>query len=92
LQPASCDLEQCRKEQGFFGETLATKIAFRVMIQEHLLTRWIQTILNGDMQFILWAAFALAAIFEVGGDAVIRMGIKNNNIVLMFVGATALGG
>ena len=44
------------------------------------------------MQLFLWAAFALAAIFEVGGDAVIRMGIKNNNIILMFVGAAALGG
>jgi len=27
----------------------------------------------------------------VGGDAVIRMGIKNNNIILMFVGAAVLG-
>jgi small multidrug resistance family-3 protein len=44
------------------------------------------------MQLILWVAFALAAIFEVGGDAVIRMGIKNNNIVVMFFGAAALGG
>jgi small multidrug resistance family-3 protein len=44
------------------------------------------------MQLILWVAFALAAIFEVGGNAVIRMGIKNNNIILMFSGAAALGG
>src|SRR5260221_565156 len=44
------------------------------------------------MQLILWVAFALAAIFEVGGDAVIRMGIRNNNIILMFLGAAALGG
>jgi len=33
------------------------------------------------MQFLPWVAFALAAIFEVGGDAVIRMGIQNNNII-----------
>jgi drug/metabolite transporter superfamily protein YnfA len=44
------------------------------------------------MQFLPWIAFALAAIFEVGGDAVIRMGIKNNNIILMFLGAGALAG
>src|SRR5260370_17095150 len=44
------------------------------------------------MQLILWVAFALAGIFEVGGDAVIRMGIRNNNIILMFLGAAALGG
>jgi drug/metabolite transporter superfamily protein YnfA len=44
------------------------------------------------MQFLPWIAFALAAIFEVGGDAVFRMGIKNNNIILMFLGAGALAG
>jgi drug/metabolite transporter superfamily protein YnfA len=43
------------------------------------------------MQLFIWVAFALAAIFEVGGDAVIRMGIKNNNIILMFLGAAVLG-
>jgi small multidrug resistance family-3 protein len=44
------------------------------------------------MQFLPWMAFALAAIFEVGGDAVVRMGIKTNNIVLMLLGAATLGG
>jgi len=44
------------------------------------------------MQFLPWIAFGLAAIFEVGGDAVVRMGIKSNNIVLMLLGAAALGG
>ena len=44
------------------------------------------------MQFLPWIVFALAAIFEVGGDAVVRMGIKNNNIVLMLLGAATLGG
>ena len=44
------------------------------------------------MEFLPWIAFALAAIFEVGGDAVIRMGIRGNNIVLMLLGAATLGG
>ena len=44
------------------------------------------------MQFLPWAAFALAAIFEVGGDAVIRLGIKNNNIILIVLGAMTLAG
>ena len=44
------------------------------------------------MQFLPWIAFGLAAIFEVGGDAVIRMGIKSNNIVLILLGAVTLGG
>jgi drug/metabolite transporter superfamily protein YnfA len=44
------------------------------------------------MQFLPWIAFALAAIFEVGGDAVIRLGIKNNNLILMLFGAAILGG
>ncbi|HYZ75006.1 MAG TPA: hypothetical protein VE641_18150 [Chthoniobacterales bacterium] len=44
------------------------------------------------MQFLPWIAFVLAAIFEVGGDAVVRMGITSNNIILMLFGAAALGG
>jgi drug/metabolite transporter superfamily protein YnfA len=44
------------------------------------------------MQFLPWIAFGLAAIFEVGGDAVIRMGIKSNNLVLILLGAVTLGG
>ena len=48
--------------------------------------------LANHMQFIPWIAFALAAIFEVGGDAVVRMGIKSNNIILMLLGAATLGG
>jgi len=28
-----------------------------------------------------------AAIFEVGGDAIVRLGIKSNNILLMLLGA-----
>jgi drug/metabolite transporter superfamily protein YnfA len=44
------------------------------------------------MQFLPWIAFALAAIFEVSGDAVVRMGIKSNNFILMLLGAAALGG
>jgi drug/metabolite transporter superfamily protein YnfA len=44
------------------------------------------------MQFLPWIAFVLAAVFEVGGDAVVRMGIKNHNIILMLLGAATLGG
>jgi multidrug transporter EmrE-like cation transporter len=44
------------------------------------------------MQIFAWIAFALAAIFEVGGDAVIRMGIKSNNVVVMIFGALSLAG
>jgi drug/metabolite transporter superfamily protein YnfA len=44
------------------------------------------------MQFLPWIAFALAAVFEVGGDAVIRLGIKNNNVILIFLGAGTLAG
>ena len=34
--------------------------------------------------------FYFAHVFEVGGDAVIRMGIKNNNLVVMIFGALSL--
>jgi len=36
------------------------------------------------MQLVAWLAFVLAAIFEVGGDAVIRTGIKANNGIVLF--------
>jgi multidrug transporter EmrE-like cation transporter len=52
----------------------------------------IHAILIGHMQIVAWIAFALAAIFEVGGDAVIRMGIKNHNVVVMVFGALSLAG
>jgi drug/metabolite transporter superfamily protein YnfA len=44
------------------------------------------------MQLVAWLAFVLAAIFEVGGDAVIRTGIKSNNAIVMLFGAALLGG
>jgi multidrug transporter EmrE-like cation transporter len=44
------------------------------------------------MQIVAWVAFVLAAMFEVGGDAVIRMGIKSNNLILMVFGALILAG
>jgi small multidrug resistance family-3 protein len=44
------------------------------------------------MHFLPWIAFMVAAIFEVGGDAVIRLGIKNNSIILMLFGAATLAG
>jgi hypothetical protein len=40
------------------------------------------------MKIVAWLAFALAAILEVGGDAVIRMGIKNDNLIVMIFGAS----
>jgi drug/metabolite transporter superfamily protein YnfA len=46
----------------------------------------------GRMQIVAWVAFVLAAVFEVGGDAVIRIGIKNNNLVVMIFGALILAG
>jgi drug/metabolite transporter superfamily protein YnfA len=43
------------------------------------------------MQFLPWLFFGLAAFFEIGGDAIIRTGIKGQNVVLMLLGAAALG-
>src|SRR5258708_14839886 len=44
------------------------------------------------MQFLPWMAFALAAIFEVGADSVIRLGIRNNTIILIELVASTLAG
>jgi drug/metabolite transporter superfamily protein YnfA len=61
---------------------------YRIVIPLARLRLW----LGNYMQFLPWIAFALAAIFEVSGDAVVRMGIKSNNIILMLLGAATLGG
>jgi LPXTG-motif cell wall-anchored protein len=42
--------------------------------------------------YLAWLAFLLAAIFEVGGDVVIRTGIKSNNAIVTLFGAALLGG
>ena len=43
------------------------------------------------MQILAWAFFAVAAIFEVGGDAVIRFGLKGNSPILVLFGIATIG-
>jgi multidrug transporter EmrE-like cation transporter len=45
-----------------------------------------------DMHISAWVFLALAAAFEVGGDAVIRVGIKNGNVAVIILGAIGLAG
>jgi multidrug transporter EmrE-like cation transporter len=42
------------------------------------------------MQIATWAGVVLAALFEVGGDAVIRMGMRSNNFIVMMLGCLVL--
>jgi drug/metabolite transporter superfamily protein YnfA len=44
------------------------------------------------MHISAWVFLALAAVFEVGGDAVIRVGIKNGNVAVIILGAISLAG
>jgi small multidrug resistance family-3 protein len=43
------------------------------------------------MQILAWALFAVAAVFEVGGDAVIRFGLKGNSPILILFGVATIG-
>jgi small multidrug resistance family-3 protein len=43
------------------------------------------------MQILAWAFFAVAAVFEVGGDAVIRFGLKGNSPILVLFGVATIG-
>ncbi|HSY10056.1 MAG TPA: hypothetical protein VK840_03995 [Candidatus Dormibacteraeota bacterium] len=43
------------------------------------------------MNAIAWLAFTLAALLEVGGDAVIRRGLRGSKVLLVLVGALMLG-
>ena len=44
------------------------------------------------MNIIAWFAFVTAALLEVGGDAVIRCGLRGNKLALIFAGCATLAG
>jgi drug/metabolite transporter superfamily protein YnfA len=44
------------------------------------------------MTLVAWMLFIAAAVLEVGGDAVIRTGLKGRNLGLIAAGCLALGG
>src|SRR5664279_5277184 len=43
------------------------------------------------MNFIAWLTFIAAALLEVGGDAVVRRGLRGNNLLFIVTGCAALG-
>jgi small multidrug resistance family-3 protein len=43
------------------------------------------------MTFLAWFIFVCAAILEVGGDAVIRKGLRGNGLIVIMIGCTMLG-
>ncbi len=43
------------------------------------------------MTFMAWFIFICAAILEVGGDAVVRRGLRGNNLMIIMTGFVVLG-
>ncbi len=43
------------------------------------------------MTFLAWSIFVGAAILEVGGDAVVRRGLRGNSLLIILVGCAMLG-
>ena len=43
------------------------------------------------MNYVAWIVFVAAAVLEVGGDALIRQGLKEKGIILMIAGFLMLG-
>ncbi len=43
------------------------------------------------MTFIAWLIFIAAAILEVGGDAVVRKGLRGSGLIIILLGAAMLG-
>jgi len=39
-----------------------------------------------DMTYLAWLIFVGAAILEVGGDAVVRKGLRGSNLMIIMVG------
>jgi len=43
------------------------------------------------MTYLAWLIFIAAALLEVGGDAVVRKGLRGSGILVIFMGAAMLG-
>jgi drug/metabolite transporter superfamily protein YnfA len=43
------------------------------------------------MEFTIWFVFIAAALLEVGGDAVVRRGLRGRSVVFVLAGFVALG-
>lgn len=43
------------------------------------------------MTYLAWLIFIGAAILEVGGDAVVRKGLRGNNLIIIMIGCAMLG-
>jgi drug/metabolite transporter superfamily protein YnfA len=43
------------------------------------------------MTYLAWLIFIVAAILEVGGDAVIRIGLRGNRLIMIALGCIMLG-
>ncbi len=44
------------------------------------------------MPFVAWLIFIVAAILEVGGDALIRQGLRGDRLAIIVIGCLTLGG
>lgn len=44
------------------------------------------------MSYLAWVVFVCAAILEVGGDAVVRKGLRGSSLAVVLVGCAVLGG
>ena len=43
------------------------------------------------MTVLAWILFVIGALFEVGGDAIIRMGLRGGGTILILIGFAVLG-
>ena len=43
------------------------------------------------MSYLAWLIFVGAAVLEVGGDAVVRKGLRGNNLMIIMIGFAVLG-
>lgn len=43
------------------------------------------------MTYFAWFIFICAALLEVGGDAIVRKGLRGNNLIIILIGCVVLG-
>jgi len=61
------------------------------MFAENCRINFIFLISGSQMTYLAWLIFIGAAILEVGGDAVVRKGLRGSSLIVILIGCAMLG-
>ncbi len=70
-------------------------VYFQIVVQSHLSS--LENLFsngvfgNSQMTYLAWLIFIAAAVLEVGGDAVVRKGLRGSGFIIILIGFAMLG-